>query len=103
MYSQLSIDFKTHTVENTSEGMLTLKINKESFEGQNKKLYNLLMSGCKLTFSDAFINHGITDIRRRSKDLTDEHGIEISKEFINGTRNKIWYMTIEQIKNNSIK
>lgn len=87
--------FTTHFKENNAESEATLTINKTSFEGQNLQLYNLLMKGERLSFSDAFITHNITDIRRRSKDLVDIHGIKISKKFIEGTRNKEWFMTEE--------
>lgn len=71
MTTKKPLEFTTHTRENNSESEKTLIINKKSFEGQNAKLFNLLMSGAILTFAEAFITHGITDIRRRAKDLTD--------------------------------
>lgn len=91
-----AIQMKAHLYENNPESQETLEINRRSFEGQNRRLFELLMRGERLTFSDAFIKHGITDIRRRAKDLTDMMGVLISKEFIEGTRNKIWYMDFEQ-------
>ncbi len=93
--------FETHCNDNNQESNNTLNINRKSFEGQNKKLFNILMRGYKVSFSDAYILYGISDIRRRSKDLVDMMGVQISKQFIPGTRNKVWFFTPEQIKYNS--
>lgn len=98
MLRQLDI-FETHQSENNSESQETLSINKESFQGQNKRVYELLMSGIQLTFSDAFIKYGISDLRRRAKDLTDNNGVLLSKKFTEG-RAKVWFMDEEQIRYN---
>lgn len=100
--SQLTI-FDTHYPANNVESTETLTINRKSFTGQNLRLFTLLMRGVKLSFHDAFTVHGITDIRRRAKDLTDIGGFQISKKFLFNTRCKLWYCTPEQIEFNKNK
>lgn len=94
--------FETHKHENNPESQETLELKTPEFVGQNKKLFELLMFGKTLTFFQAITEHGISDIRRRAKDLKDKGGFKISKEFMPGTRVKVWYMTEEQIKENLI-
>jgi hypothetical protein len=93
--NQLNL-FSAHLMDNNPESTATLTINRKSFEGQNKRLFDLLMQGHILSFSDAYIKHGISDVRRRAKDLKDIGKFELSCEFIPGTRNKVWFMTDEQ-------
>lgn len=103
MSLQTQISFPSHNFDNNIESQITLEVCRKSFEGQNLLLYNLLMSGKKLTFIEAIRDCGISDIRRRSKDLTDVMGVQLSKSFIEGTRNKVWFMSSEQIKFNQEK
>ena len=102
MEAQLQINFNPHRQENNPESQTTLELKRKEFTGQNKLLYQLLMNGTELTFYDAMVKYGISDIRRRSKDLTDNNGILLSKKFINGMRTKIWFMTPEQINTNGL-
>lgn len=102
MLRQTEIIFPIHQIENNPESSETLEIKRKDFEGQNKRLYDLLMSGKRLTFLDAISNHGISDLRSRARDLS-LMGILYSKEFISGTRSKVWYMTEEQIEYNKTK
>lgn len=88
--------FTTHAHENNQESQLTLAINQRSFQGQNKKLFDLLMSGKSLTFRQAYIEHNISDIRRRVKDLRDIGGFYITDKFIGTSRDKEWFMTENQ-------
>lgn len=90
--------FKIHSKENNSESESHLKENEVHFSNQCKKLFDLLMTGERISFADAFIKYQISDIRRRAKDLTDCMNVELSKEWQG--KIKYWFMTSQQIENN---
>lgn len=50
MLRQTEIIFPVHQIENNPESSETLEIKRKDFEGQNKRLYDLLMSGKRLTY-----------------------------------------------------
>lgn len=88
-----------HTRENNAESEQHLYEHRKHFEGQCRKLYNLLMSGERLTVYSALVDHKISSLPRRALDLT-QAGVELTAEPMVGTRIKEWYMSEKQINNN---
>lgn len=97
---QLTIDL--HERENNAGSQAHLNEHREHFEGQCRKLYDLLMSGNRLTVYSALVEHGIASLPRRYLDLT-QMGVEATAESMVGTRIKEYFMTETQIKNNKQK
>ena len=88
-----------HTRENNAESEQHLYKHKKHFEGKCKKLYDLLISGHRLTVYSALVEHGIASLPRRFLDLT-ESGVMATSETMTGTRIKEYYCTPEQIQYN---
>ena len=92
--------FEVHRFENTVENQIQLDEGRKDFSNQCKKLFIALLNGNRITFQDAMNNYGISDIRRRAKDLVDDNGVMLSKVKVKNSRIKEWFMTSEQIEEN---
>lgn len=90
-----------HSKENNAESHQHLYTHKKHFEGQCKKLKELLMAGNRLTVYSALVDHGISSLPRRFLDIK-QAGVQATSMPMTGTRIKEYYMTPEQIKNNSV-
>jgi hypothetical protein len=92
---QLPLDF-THQQENNHASRVHLEENREKFSRQCQQVYDLLISGVRLTMKSAINEYGIGDIRRRIKDLRDIAKIEgIKDRWIkvdNKNRYKEWWI-----------
>lgn len=104
---EVKTKIEIHDVENNLQSQAILEKNKIHFSKQCMIIYNALISGYRLTTSMALIGievngeiHKIGDLRRRIKDLKD-NGIKISEQ-LNKDRYKVWYMSDEDKKINTI-
>lgn len=95
---QHQINFQTHEHENNSCSEQHLYEHKVHFSKKCQNVFDLLMQGCVLTNQDA-MDRGIHSISRRACDLIEQN-IELTRDFITGTRLRKYYMTGEQIKQN---
>lgn len=101
MNHQLDI-FQTHAFENTPSMQKHLDENRGHFGKQCRKVFDILMSGERLTVRSAMLKHNISSAPRRFLDLKN-NGVLFTDDFIreeNGKAFKIWYMTREQIEYN---
>lgn len=99
-FKQGEIPFVVHLAENTAESQEHLDDNRLHFGAQCTKVFNLLMSGEKLTVLEAITKHGISSLPRRILDLIGPEslrtGIAIGSYWVkpeNGVKYKTWYMT----------
>ena len=76
MTYQTQIDF-FHTKENNSHSQQILDDNYDRLNNQCRTVLNVLMTGRRLTVKDAMNEYGIGDLRRRVKDINDNHYIPI--------------------------
>lgn len=91
-----NIDFKIlHHNENNIESQRHFEANKDRFSKQCRIVYEALLRGEKLTTTQALINYGIGDLRRRIKDLKDIWNIEIESEYVEG-KFKEYYLKINK-------
>ena len=90
---QLNIDFSKKPPENNMASQAHFEAHKDKFNEQCQKVYDLMMSGQRLTTLSA-LQHGIGDLRRRVKDLIDYGNAPVQKRWIecNGSRYKEYYL-----------
>lgn len=92
--SQLPIDFSTlHHVENKTSNQEHFERNKEKFSKQCRIVYEALLRGEKLTTTQALLNYGIGDLRRRIKDLKDIWNVAIDSQYVDG-KFKEYYLNL---------
>ena len=93
---QLNLDFNPHREENNYQSRKHLEENRDKFSAQCAKVYDLLLSGVRLTTFNAISEYGIGDIRRRIKDLRDINGkTDIQDRWVRdgkSTRYKEWWI-----------
>jgi hypothetical protein len=80
----------THERENNAESEQHLYSNRKHFEGECRRLYDLLMSGKRLTVYSALVEHRISSLPRRYLDLV-QAGVEATAEPMAGTRIKEYF------------
>jgi hypothetical protein len=76
---QLALDF-THREENNYQSRKHLEENRERFSAQCKQVYDLLLSGVRLTVLSAITEYGISSLPRRILDLKEHfrrEGIDV--------------------------
>ena len=96
---QQSLDFtKHHGRENNQGSQNIYDLNLDSFNRQCRIVLEQLLTGRKLTFKEAFIHLGISDLRRRAKDLKDIYNIPVKDRTVNGNF-KEWYLEMDFIDN----
>lgn len=93
---QLSINFDpVHRYENNPESQAMLDAHRDVFTRECWVVLKRMLEGEVITMKSA-INSGISDIRRRSKDLIDDYKIPVQREFIEvdgvKTRRKKYYI-----------
>lgn len=64
-----SMNFDIGVRQNTEDNQAHYDANKPRFNRQCAKVYDLLMSGKRLTVADALVSHGIGHLPRRIADL----------------------------------
>lgn len=64
-----SLNFDINVRQNTEDNQAHYDVNKPRFNRQCAKVYDLLMSGKRLTVADALFSHGIGHLPRRIADL----------------------------------
>lgn len=88
---QTELDFTTHQRENSPQSEAHLRTHKKHFSKQCAKLYEILMSGRKITVFEAYLE-GISSCPRRVKDLKDM-GIKIDNERVPGAKYVRYFIT----------
>ena len=83
---QTQIDFTAPLihVENKISNQEHFERNKDKFSKQCKLVYEALLRGEKLTTTQALINYGIGDLRRRIKDLKDMWNVPVQDHYVVG-------------------
>jgi len=71
-----------HSGENNADSRANLKENKAKFSGQCAYVLALLKQGYRLTRKSAMVDHGITSLERRIKDLKDLHSVAIQSAWV---------------------
>lgn len=83
--TQQKIDFsKLQHFENKISNQEHFERNKDKFSKQCKLVYEALLRGEKLTTTQALLNYGIGDLRRRIKDLKDIWNVQIEAQYVQG-------------------
>jgi hypothetical protein len=83
MLQQLEIDW-TARKENNSFSQALLEANADKIRGNCKKVYDLLISGHRLTVNGVVKDYNISSLPRRIADIESKMGIKIKREVING-------------------
>lgn len=68
-----SVNFDINVRQNTDDNQAHYDANKPRFNRQCAKVYDLLMSGRRLTVADALVSHGIGHLPRRIADLREKN------------------------------
>ena len=93
---QKEIDFNKPIIhyENNVESQEHFESNERHFNKQCLITYKAMLQGVKLTTASALLKYGIGDLRRRVKDLKDDHGIDVKSKWIrkNGSRYKEYFL-----------
>lgn len=94
---QLTLNWNpVHDRENNPHSQQHLELKRDDFSEQCWEALKRMLNGERLTMKIA-INTGISDIRRRAKDLIDHKGIPVKREWdtINGIRQdyKVYYIS----------
>lgn len=90
--TDLELDFsQLNHIENKTSNQEHFERNKDKFSNQCKLVYEALLRGEKLTTTQALLNYGIGDLRRRCKDLRDMWNVPVKSEYVNG-RYKEYYL-----------
>lgn len=87
-----------HNRENNPDSQAHLELKREDFNEQCWTVLKRMLSGEKITNKDG-VNTGISDIRRRAKDLIDHKGIPVKREWavVNGVKQDYkWYYISEE-------
>lgn len=87
--SELTINFNPHFKENNSESESTLHAQFERLKGNNKKLYEALMRGERLTGAIIVSRYGMLEYRRRIKDLKAA-GLDVKEVTLKGGVKEWW-------------
>ena len=98
-FMQTEINFETHVRENNFESEQNLYENRKHFSAQCQKVYELLMSGDRLTVYCAIVKCNVNSLPRRILDLK-KMGVKLHDQFIPETRIKEWWMTPDDILTN---
>ena len=88
---QLTIFAQIHTRENSRANEAILKANEPRLSNNCQKLLDAMLNGSRLSGIDC-INLGMTEYRRRFKDLIDA-GYPVQSEMVGGS--KRWFIKIE--------
>jgi hypothetical protein len=80
---KLNKKFYNH-IENKVENQQQFDKNKIGLSKQCQIVYDALLRGEKLTTSNALIQYGIGDLRRRIKDLKDIWNIPVKDHYVKG-------------------
>lgn len=89
---QTKIDFTPSRKENNSFSQMFLDANLFRIKGNNKKVWELLNNGHRLTVNGAVIDYGISSLPRRIKDIEEILEIKIGREVIGETRFVEYYL-----------
>jgi len=84
MNTQLHIDFDpVHRIENNPESQAQLDKYRDIFTQECWNVLKRMLKGEVITMKSG-INSGISDIRRRAKDLIDHYGIPVQRDYLIG-------------------
>jgi len=82
MNTQLHIDFDlVHRFENNEESQAQLDKYRDVFSHECWNVLKRMLKGEVITMKSG-INSGISDIRRRAKDLIDHYGIPVQRDYL---------------------
>jgi hypothetical protein len=91
MNTQLHIDFDpVHRIENNPESQAQLDKHRDVFTRECWQVLKRMLQGEEITMKSG-INSGISDIRRRAKDLIDYYNVPVRCEFIDEDGVKLRY------------
>jgi len=90
MLIQTSIDWNqvAHTKENNSFSQGILEASSVTVNGNCKKVYDLLLSGHRLTVNGVVKDHEISSLPRRILDIEKKLKIKVKRDVIQGEKSK---------------
>ena len=94
-------EIQVHKAENNHVSQQILNCNRKHFGKQTKKIFDILMTGEKLTQIDAAVKYKVHSLSRRACDIIDS-GYELTRELCAGSRLMVYYMNHEQIRKNKL-